>query len=280
MHWNNVIPFRSKVSPNLNDHSKEHLTYPLNSPPQLGGVASSTYPIGQYRGARLLSASGDRARVNDAVFFMSNNVQNKVNLNLCVNGAYNGGFYSPQQRNGPFRPGNSALFFVTCGNTDSYSGGTQLNTAAEWTKRSDPANTATYNNPNVVGALPGNADDCARLCNWITLEFVSTTDANYNTQCISWEWVGAAFDNGRCDMFTSRPDLVGNSVPKAAPKSGIFAAGVRVQNVFQTTGVTSWKRSINGGEFAGRYKRDLWIEERSEDWMRPDVVLRAADFPI
>jgi hypothetical protein len=247
-----------------------------DSPPQVLGSAFANYPIGQYRGARLLADTGVRSRVNDAIFFMSNNAADKVNLGLCQDGNYNGGFYNVQQRNGPFKSGNGLHFIVTCGNTDSYASGTQLVTLTEWGKRSTGG--ANANNPQVTGTLPANADDCARLCVWIQAEFVSTGDANYNTNCQSWEWQGSTFDQGVCNLFSGVNAGAGGVTKLNPGKTGIFAAGGRVGN--QANYVTSWKRSINPGEPAGRYKRNLMVEERSEDWMRPDVVLRAADYPI
>jgi hypothetical protein len=240
------------------------------------GTASNSYPNGQWRGARLLqSGTGPKSRVNDAIYFLSNQAASNTNLGLCTNNAYNGSFIAVQQRNGPFRSGNSGSWFVTCGATDSYAGGTaNTNAGGEWTARAGLT-------ANVAGAYPANADDCGRLCGWMYRDNGDSSTLWPNT-CGSWEWVvnpgGAAANNGNngvCNLYSDR-SVTNGQLSLVAGRTNVVAAGGRAGGIFQTTGVTSWKRSLDGA--AGRYKRDLWVEERSEDWLKPDLILKSSDF--
>lgn len=166
-------------------------------------------------------------------------------------------------------------YLVTCGSTDSYGVGTPLDTAAEWSKRNSVGADPT---PYVTGALPATADDCLRLCGWV---FRESGTMGYTTTCNAWEWIGASTTSGVCTLYPDR-STTGNpaQIQKTTAKVNVIAAGARANGVIQSDFVTSWKRSIFPGEFAGRYKRDLWIEERSEDWMKPDLILRADHYPI
>jgi hypothetical protein len=225
--------------------------------------------------------------VNDALFYLSNNAANFINLGLCQGKNYNGGFFNAQQRNGPFRSGNSGNFFVTCGATDNYAGtaAVTLDTDFEWSRRSNPANAGTgvYNNGNVTGARPANVDDCARLCFWVAQEQntvpTGSTVTPYTTTCNAWSWVGTAFDTGSCFLY-SAVNTGGNpaQIVNRNNGNGVFAAGGRTGGNTQSTGVQTWKRSVSEGKVIGRYNRDIWLEEREEDWMKPDLILRAADY--
>lgn len=144
---------------------------------------------------------------------------------------------------------------------------TTLDTGEEWTKRTTLAQD---------GALPATAGDCARLCAWITREWADNTPGVTQT-CDSWDWVGDA-TTGVCFLYTAR-QLTGQELARnSSPKPNVFASGGKAENLNQQNFVTSWKRSLDTGMFAGRYKRDLWVEERSEDWMKPDVILNSGPY--
>lgn len=61
-----------------------------------------------------------------------------------------------------------------------------------------------------------------------------------------------------------------------------LASGANVPGDYnQQDEIVAWKRSIGveNGKM-GRYKRDIMVEEPEEDALKPDVILRVADYPM
>lgn len=74
----------------------------------------------------------------------------------------------------------------------------------------------------------------------------------------------------------------GNQATALVPYSqgNTLASGGWTSGLNQIDGVAAWKRSYGAETGAiGRYKQDIAVMERDEDWMKPDLILRAADFP-
>ncbi|KPI43843.1 uncharacterized protein AB675_6617 [Cyphellophora attinorum] len=211
------------------------VSYQAENPPPVDGAAGSNTQD-QVRGARLLdSAVPNRGRVNDAIYFQSNVLG--VDLSLCgTDGRYDGAWVNVQQRLGAFRAGNSMSWLISCSKDQSFAGTTAFTDVNDrWTRTS----AGGLNQP---GPGPKTADDCLRMCAWIQREGGGTTT------CKSWEW--------------------------GPPTSGLLlASGGLAAGEANFNALTSWKRSIFDQGAIGRYKRDLWAEERSEDWMKPDLVL-------
>lgn len=221
------------------------------SPPQILG-APDTNTNGQIRAARLLAASGARALVNDAIYFQTN--ISGIDLGVCSGGTkYDGAFINTQLRLGNFRSGGQTTHIISCSTTETFAGTTPilLNLDDQWTTR------------GLSGPGPRSADDCLRLCNWMR------TENTASGLCESWEWSTVSSVTS-CKMWSNR--VITTDVQRTSGKTGIIASGALV-NANQANYVTSWKRSINDFDFVGRYKRDIWVEERSEDWMKPDLIL-------
>lgn len=229
------------------------------SPPEVVG-SSNNYPLDQRRSARLLTPA--RPKVDDLVFYQLADLGQ--NLNLCENGNYDGSFVITQQIAGAFRQGFEMTHLISCG-TDSYAAGTPISdTDAQWVERGQTGS-------------PANPDDCNRLCAWL---YIRWSDAPGNQKdslprCESWDW---AFDSAasanKCFMYNSRIVNSDNMQKSTTPRDGVVVSGGNARNLKQSSYLTSWKRSLTFGE-SSRYKRNLWVQERSEDFMKPDLILPA-----
>jgi hypothetical protein len=232
-----------------------------DNPAQLVGGGLGT-GIDDFRVARLLTPS--KPRVNDAIWYMA--ADRTQSLNLCTNGNYDGSFVNTQQRLGPFRTGTTMHWLVTCGGQHYANVGTStaIDVATQWQTRNGGDLTLT----------PQNADDCQRLCGW---HYQENADAsNSNAGCQAWIWTGTSNTAGTCYMYTRRngtPLVLTSAAPPGGISGSIWAAGGWAQGITQVNNLNSWKRSINPGEQAGRYKRSIWIQEREEDWAKPDLIL-------
>ena len=187
---------------------------------------------------------------------------------------------------GGFIGGNTQNFLIRCDGVNFIKPGvTALNTDTEW----------QYRYPLGVGGnpmSPETADDCARLCGWTQSEngFLALTSTQ---KCLSWV-MSTASGSLKCHMFVDRSqDAVtptNGALARSSTTAGGFtftesnvqAAGIWVSGLNQTDPATivSWKRSVgpeNG--VLGRYKKDIMMPEDPRDAMKPDLILRAADFP-
>lgn len=242
--------------PGANSECKQN-TVITNNPPQIIGTDIGTgFDLHFY--ARLLEASGNRAKVVDNVHFLGNN-RNVSNLGLCDNGNYDGAFISVQQRQAYFRSGSNGQQFIKCGASDMGSG-VALNTSSEWAAL------------GYTSAGPSTADSCARLCTYTYIENSLVTER----RCEAWVWMGTNTTTGTCKMYPTRRVVSNQLVANAAVDPDVVAAGGYAGNLQQFNGVVSYKRSITM-ERTGRanlMKRDALLPERVDDLMRPDHIFQ------
>ncbi|KPI38855.1 uncharacterized protein AB675_5791 [Cyphellophora attinorum] len=272
-----------------------------NNPPLLRGRNNTPVPngVGTRLFARLLTGQ-TRNKLDDALWFLGN--APAYNLGLCGSGsAYSQSFVVIQTRstgnnsyNGQFTTDGYATYLILCDGRNFTPDQAPLNTASQWLIRY-PSETSNYKGPQ-------SPDDCARLCYWTrTADYnASSSTVDTNNQCSSWIWSTATNDAAgndgvpKCWIFKSVNTATVSGSLQLVPRyyttattnlkfdsNNVLAAGGWTSGVNQQGEILTYKRSIgieNGPP--GRYKKDIVVRDDRSDSLRPDLILKAADWPI
>jgi hypothetical protein len=271
-----------------------NLALPANPPKLFGdkninGVDTHLY-------ARLLTGQ-TRSKLDDAEWFLGN--VPAYNLNLCGSGsAYSQSFITVQTRNtgingnyGQFRTDGSSTYLILCdGRNFTPSPATVLNVTAQWLLRYPTE--SPYKGPQ-------SPDDCARLCAWSRNADYNSSIASFdnNNACSSWIWSTATNDatgnDGvpKCWTFLERtatgtpnqlvPRFYTATANLKFDANNVLAAGGWTSGCDQQSEILAYKRSIGVGNGPpGRYKKDIVVRDDESDSLKPDLILKAADWPI